>query len=122
MSKSKKQYVCNNCGTITHKWFGKCFDCEQYNTIHEEIIAKAALAQKDSGQVLQVQNLNTELKDKERILSPNLELNRILGGGLVRGSVILIGGEPGIGKSTLLLQLVISLGGIGLNCLYVTGE
>jgi DNA repair protein RadA/Sms len=122
MSKSKKQYVCNNCGTITHKWFGKCFDCDQYNTIHEEIIAKAALAQKVSGQVLQVQNLNTELKDKERILSPNLELNRILGGGLVRGSVILIGGEPGIGKSTLLLQLVISLGGIGLNCLYVTGE
>jgi DNA repair protein RadA/Sms len=125
MSKNKRQYVCNNCGAITHKWFGKCFDCEQYNTITEEVISKLASNQVQSGQigqVLQIQNLNTELKDKERILSPNLELNRILGGGLVRGSVILIGGEPGIGKSTLLLQLVISLAQINLNCLYVTGE
>lgn len=126
MSKVKTQYVCNNCGSITPKWFGKCFDCGQYNTIGEEIIAKEpqGLAASNAyiGKVAALENLSNELKDKERILSTNLELNRILGGGLVRGSAILIGGEPGIGKSTLLLQLVISLSQGGLNCLYVTGE
>ena len=126
MSKVKTQYVCNNCGSITPKWFGKCFDCGQYNTITEEIITKElqgpAASNTHIGKVAILENLSNELKDKERILSTNLELNRILGGGLVRGSAILIGGEPGIGKSTLLLQLVISLSQGGLNCLYVTGE
>ena len=126
MSKVKTQYVCNNCGSITPKWFGKCFDCGQYNTITEEIIAKepqgSAASNTNIGKIAILENLSSELKDKERIISTNLELNRILGGGLVRGSAILIGGEPGIGKSTLLLQLVISLSQGGLNCLYVTGE
>jgi DNA repair protein RadA/Sms len=123
MGKIKTQYICNNCGSITYKWFGKCFDCGEFNTIAEEVISKPTAKEAQSvGKVITVENLNTELKDKERILSPNKELNRILGGGLVRGSAILIGGEPGIGKSTLLLQLVIALSQIKLNCLYVTGE
>lgn len=121
MSKTKTQYICNNCGSITHKWFGKCFDCGEFNTITEEVVSKS-VESSSPGKIAQIENLNSALKDKERILSPNGELNRILGGGLVRGSAILIGGEPGIGKSTLLLQLVIALGQMKLKCLYVTGE
>jgi DNA repair protein RadA/Sms len=107
---------------MTYKWFGKCFDCGAYNSITEEVVSKPTAAAATSGKIINVESLNTELKDKDRIQTPNKELNRILGGGLVRGSAILIGGEPGIGKSTLLLQLVIDLSQINLKCLYVTGE
>ena len=122
MSKVKTQYICNNCGSVTHKWFGKCFDCGQFNSIVEEVLQKSSSIDTPVGKVLQAQDLSSPLKDKERICSPNKELNRILGGGLVRGSAILIGGEPGIGKSTLLLQLVIDLDSVGLKCLYISGE
>ena len=121
MSKTKTQYICNHCGSITYKWFGKCFDCGEFNTITEEVVSKS-VESAPTGKVMEIENLNSELKDKERIVTSNGELNRILGGGLVRGSAILIGGEPGIGKSTLLLQLVIALGQMNLKCLYVTGE
>lgn len=122
MGKIKTQFICNNCGSITYKWFGKCFDCGQFNSIIQEPVPKLTKTDTTQGKVLQTHDLNTKLIDPERIQSPNKELNRILGGGLVRGSAILIGGEPGIGKSTLLLQLVIDLDAIALKCLYVSGE
>jgi DNA repair protein RadA/Sms len=122
MGKTKTQYICNNCGSITYKWFGKCFDCGAFNTITEEVISKPTAQADNIGKIIQVEKLNIASGTIDRILSTNHELDRILGGGLVRGSAILIGGEPGIGKSTLLLQLVVTLSRAQLNCLYVTGE
>lgn len=123
MSKIKSSYVCNNCGAVTHKWFGKCFSCGAFNSITEEIIEQTKNIDDNRYKTLTPENLNSAISEnEERIVLPSDELNRILGGGLVRGSAVLIGGEPGIGKSTLLLQLAIDLGKMNLRCLYVSGE
>ena len=125
MAKVKKAYFCKNCGFEAPKWLGKCPSCGEWNTFTEEIIAR------ESGSVPAVAAGSLpaarpqpvrEIRESEhrRIDIGNTEVNRVLGGGMVPGSLILLGGEPGIGKSTLSLQ--IALADNGLKTLYVSGE
>ena len=127
MKKTVTNFVCQECGYDTPQWLGKCPECGEWNTLKEFHAAKA----KDSNGVIIRSNHTTVtpqmLKDvvyeeKSRIQTKYLELNTVLGGGIVRGCVSLIAGDPGVGKSTLLLQLAISLADDGLKILYVSGE
>ena len=125
MAKSKTTYFCQNCGYQAAKWLGNCPSCNQWNTFVEEIVEKntAKIEWKQSGSTRSNKPIliNTiEATDDKRIITHDIELNRVLGGGIVPGSLVLIGGEPGIGKSTLLLQLAISLK--KSKVLYVSGE
>jgi DNA repair protein RadA/Sms len=122
MSKTKKQYVCNNCGSVTVKWSGQCFDCNSWGTIEEESYSTQSTISAIKGVPIALEDFNSYTPEKMRIVTPIEELNRVLGGGLVQASAILIGGDPGIGKSTILLQLCTSLGECGIRALYVTGE
>jgi len=117
----KKNFSCNNCGAKYPKWMGQCIQCGEWNTIEEEIIkSKKNPEQKileNNSKVQEIKDISTQ--KNERIKIYDNELNRVLGGGLVPGSLILISGEPGIGKSTLVLQISIS---INKKVLYVSGE
>lgn len=124
MAKVKTAYFCQNCGAQSAQWKGQCSACKEWNTLVEETISPAseapvigttALQTKKKAQKLDEINFESET----RIDTRDQEFNRVLGGGLVPGSVILLGGEPGIGKSTLLLQIALSL---GKKVLYVSGE
>ncbi len=130
MAKDKTAYVCENCGQESPKWIGKCPACGQWNTFKEIKIAadtsrqKATTAAASAGHALR-QNKTLRLRDisshdDPRIDTHDGELNRVLGGGLVPGSIVLLGGEPGIGKSTLLLQTMLNLS--DKRVLYVSGE
>ena len=125
MSKHKTQYVCQNCGANSPKWIGKCPSCNEWNTYTEELIITKS-GRFDHEAIIQSKNtkpvLVSELKqeNEKRIDTGNGELNRVLGGGLVHGSVVLIGGEPGIGKSTLILQIALKIK--NLKTLYISGE
>ena len=124
MSKIRNCYVCQNCGSIHPKWSGRCDDCGEWNSLQEETISptegkKTSLATDNK---LAFNSLSADINEYSRIPTSMAELDRVLGGGLVQGSAILIGGDPGIGKSTLLLQLVSQLGNNGLNCAYISGE
>lgn len=124
MAKVKSAFFCQNCGFEAPKWLGKCPTCNEWNTFVEELIQKQVpqvVAFSKSGQPAKPQALN-EIAAHEniRITLNDSELNRVLGGGLVPGSLILFGGEPGIGKSTLLLQLAVTMK--SLRVLYVSGE
>jgi DNA repair protein RadA/Sms len=121
MSKNKKQYSCNNCGSVFNKWAGQCTDCGTWGSVEEEII-NASKIEVTRGNKQNIESLDDQIVQTLRMQTANEELNRVLGGGLVAGSAILIGGDPGIGKSTLLLQLCASLSSSGINCLYITGE
>ncbi len=125
MAKVKSVYVCNNCGAESPKWIGKCPSCGEWNTYHEEIIRPEASnrptvsgfhAPKSKPVLLS----DVELAEQPRISTGGAELDRVLGGGIVPGSLILIGGEPGIGKSTLVLQTVLRMN--RSKVLYVSGE
>lgn len=125
MAKSKTTFFCQNCGTQHAKWLGQCNSCNEWNTIIEEVIQKEEKRSWKQDKSL-VKRANKPLKiaeiqlDKEdRISTLNNEFDRVLGGGLVKGSMLLLGGEPGIGKSTLLLQIALS---IPKKVLYVSGE
>ena len=127
MAKTKTVYVCSNCGADSPKWIGKCPNCGEWNTYVEETVVKespaarhgaAAFSPKAKSRPVPLRDITAE-KD-ERLDMMDEELNRVLGGGLVRGSLVLIGGEPGIGKSTLVLQTVLKLP--DLRILYVSGE
>lgn len=125
MAKVKTTFFCQNCGAQSPKWVGRCNACGEWNTYVEEVIEKAqpALWKGNSGgQAASRPNKLSEVAygDEERMVMPDQELNRVLGGGLVPGSLILMGGEPGIGKSTLLLQM--GLLAKGKSVLYVSGE
>lgn len=127
MAKTKSAYFCQSCGFETAKWLGKCPSCNQWNTFVEEIIEKGAANiptwKSPSGtQKLSKPSKVEEIQSatEERTTTSDLELDRVLGGGLIAGSVILIGGEPGIGKSTLMLQLALNVA--GKKVLYVSGE
>jgi DNA repair protein RadA/Sms len=126
MVKTKTVYVCSHCGTDSPKWVGKCPNCGEWNTYVEELVARESPAQRSiSGLAEKGKARPTLLRDissaeEPRINLGDAELNRVLGGGLVKGSLVLIGGEPGIGKSTLVLQT--ALGMKGLKVLYVSGE
>ena len=123
MAKIKKAYFCKNCGHEAPKWLGKCPSCGEWNTFIEEIISKPeenrvpGLKKENKSPIL-IQEINSE--KEERIDLLDNELNRVLGGGLVLGSLTLFGGEPGIGKSTLMLQ--VALRHSNLKVLYVSGE
>ncbi len=128
MKKIIKKHICQNCGVSYAKWQGKCSSCENWNTIVEEIISNPS-DKKLNPEVPEGLLVNTNKPDtiqeitfstQERIVCSDNELNRVLGGGIVQGSVVLVGGEPGIGKSTLLLQLAVSLK--DKKVLYVSGE
>ena len=124
MAKNKTVFVCNECGYEAGKWLGKCPACGSWNTFFEQKIVetKNSLLKSDkiSGNVPQKLN-SYEAKETIRILTGFEELDRVLGGGLVKGSLILLGGEPGIGKSTLILQICDKVQGDG-TVLYVSGE
>lgn len=129
MAKFRTKYVCQNCGVESPKWMGRCPSCEAWNTYIEEVIApeheKTAESRRATGttdsKIAHPLPINAiESVAEQRIVTPDNELNRVLGGGIVPGSITLIGGEPGIGKSTLLLQLAVHL--VGYKILYVSGE
>ena len=122
--KVKRTFFCSSCGYETPKWLGKCPSCGEWNTITEHVIAKesksiaAQVASLPRATAQRVQDISEQ--ENRRIDLGNKELNRVLGGGLVPGSLILLGGEPGIGKSTLSLQLALTDN--NLSTLYVSGE
>jgi DNA repair protein RadA/Sms len=124
MSKPKTVFVCQNCGVESPKWIGRCPSCKEWNTYHEEIVAP--VSRRDSSFLAQQEKRKPELLDsisadeKNRRKTGISELDRILGGGMVSGSLILLGGEPGVGKSTLALQLALALK--ETKILYVSGE
>ncbi|MFC3561719.1 DNA repair protein RadA [Pedobacter jamesrossensis] len=127
MAKTKTAYFCQSCGYESAKWLGKCPSCNQWNTFVEEIVEKNSAAipswkNDTSARKLSKPSKVDEIQNstERRMPTGDKELDRVLGGGLVEGSLILIGGEPGIGKSTLMLQLALNLKGKKL--LYVSGE
>jgi DNA repair protein RadA/Sms len=130
MAKTKSAFFCQNCGASAPKWIGKCPNCGEWNTYVEEVIHqgpsqvpawRASSSREDSGRQAIPQLLGEIEPDKlSRISLPGKELNRVLGGGLVPGALVLVGGEPGIGKSTLMLQ--IAMRAKGMRVLYVSGE
>ena len=128
MVKTKTVFVCSNCGADSPKWVGKCPNCGEWNTYVEEIVAKESSARnrtvaslrqdKEKSRPVLLKEITSE--EETRIDLHDAELNRVLGGGLVKGSLVLIGGEPGIGNSTLVLQTILNLKDI--KVLYVSGE
>ncbi|HOR12003.1 MAG TPA: DNA repair protein RadA, partial [Bacteroidales bacterium] len=120
MSKVKKAWFCQNCGAESAKWLGRCPSCGEWNTFTEEIIGSPGRQEIFTTAAKAVPIGEISMAQQERISLNNTELERILGGGLVPGSVVLLGGEPGIGKSTLSLQ--IPLQAPDLRTLYVSGE
>lgn len=128
MAKTKTVYVCSHCGADSPKWLGKCPNCGEWNTYVEEVVAKEVPSAKrpvpsglsERGQARPVLLRDITAEKEDRLDLKDQELNRVLGGGLVKGSLVLIGGEPGIGKSTLVLQTILRLH--DLKVLYVSGE
>ena len=128
MSKTKTAFFCSNCGQESAKWVGKCPSCEQWNTFVEEVIVRGT--DKKQTEWKDFSGLSNGIKtislqdvisgEEERILTADAELNRVLGGGIVTGSLVLIAGEPGIGKSTLFLQAALQLQNV--ITLYISGE
>ena len=128
MSKIKTAFFCSNCGHESPKWLGKCPNCEQWNTFVEEVIIKDNKLEETDWKKFSA--LKKEIKtisisevisgEEKRIITADAELNRVLGGGIVEGSIVLVAGEPGIGKSTLFLQNGLSLKNI--TTLYISGE
>lgn len=125
MAKTKSVYICQNCGVDSPKWIGKCPSCGEWNSYVEEIVSKdnspkISLGGLEITKQKPVKLDEVETSEESRIDTSSNELNRVLGGGLVPGSLVLIGGEPGIGKSTLVLQVVLNLK--GKRTLYISGE
>lgn len=130
MAKVKKIFICSECGVSSPKWIGKCTSCGSWNTYQEEIISKptatelkrASWAPKEKDKPGSKPVLVSDIQTGQRIryTTPDPELNRVLGGGIVQGSLILIGGQPGIGKSTLMLQVALKMN--KARILYVSGE
>jgi DNA repair protein RadA/Sms len=125
MAKIKTKYVCQECGYENSKWLGKCPECENWNTFIEEIEDKKASKEifaidKNSAKPVSINSL--EVKGEERFSTNINELDRVLGGGVVKGSLVLVGGDPGIGKSTLLIQVSNNVSQSGKKVLYISGE
>ena len=123
-TKVKTAYFCQNCGTQHSKWQGQCSACKEWNTIVEEVVQKEEVklwSNKEADpKVKALKVADISLTNESRIKTGNTELDRVLGGGIVSGAVVLLGGEPGIGKSTLMLQLALGLK--NFKTLYVSGE
>lgn len=125
MAKIKTSYICSECGFESPKWYGKCPSCGEWNTLNEELNTqqpKSGLSNSFSAlnQVLALDDICGE--NDERIPTKIEEFDRVLGGGIVKGSLVLLSGDPGIGKSTILLQICQNLGSKGQRILYVSGE
>ncbi len=125
MAKEKVIFYCQSCGTESSKWMGQCPSCKEWNTFVEEAVTvkkgrQASLRQEVKAKVTKLNEI--EFSGEERVTTGIAELDRALGGGIVRGSMILVGGDPGIGKSTLLLQVCKNLADQKQNILYVSGE
>ena len=123
---SKTSFVCQNCGAASPRWAGKCPSCGEWNTLTEEADAIAppgtGLSRRSSGRVIVLEGLKGSTQEAPRFSTGIGELDRVTGGGIVPGSAMLIGGEPGIGKSTLLLQLAAMLARAGRRAVYFSGE
>ncbi len=123
---SKTTFVCQSCGALSPRWAGKCPACGEWNTLLEETDAIAppgsGLNRKSGGRVVALESLKGKSREAPRFSTGIAELDRVTGGGIVPGSALLIGGEPGIGKSTLLLQLAAALATGGRRALYFSGE
>lgn len=127
MAKLKTRFFCQECGFESAKWLGKCTSCQAWNSFVEELETTEVKTQGMNTPFLRSQEkaisiLDIESASDQRIITNNLELNRVLGGGVVPGSLILVGGDPGIGKSTLLLQTSHELTQKGFKVLYISGE
>jgi DNA repair protein RadA/Sms len=128
MAKAKVEYVCSQCGHVVPKWMGRCAQCGAWNTFEEHAVMpktseKSARTGRERGTYHQPKHLS-EISSKQeyRIHTHNAELDRVLGGGIVRGGVALLGGDPGIGKSTLLLQMTENVASQHYKILYISGE
>ena len=125
MAKTKVEFVCRECGASHHQWAGQCLDCKAWNTLEEVVMSQATASKPESLQDLPASKVQylSEIKsqNKDRLSTGLTELDRTLGGGLVDGSVVLIGGDPGIGKSTLILQALATLNKNNTT-VYVSGE
>ncbi|MHB2265738.1 DNA repair protein RadA [Aliihoeflea sp. PC F10.4] len=128
MAKSRTQFICQNCGTVHTRWAGKCDACGEWNTLVEEGsnsgigAGPGALQSSRKGRVVALTTLSGEIEEAPRISTGIGELDRATGGGFVRGSALLVGGDPGIGKSTLLTQAAAALARNGHRIVYVSGE
>ena len=128
MAKIKTSFFCQNCGVESPKWTGKCPSCGEWNTFVEEVVQKeetqrggwkaSSNSSKKANQPKPLKEITFE--EQSRLITGDVELDRVLGGGIVPGSLVLIGGEPGIGKSTLMLQIALMLS--NTKVLYVSGE
>ena len=121
VKKTKAKYICSECGYSSLKWLGKCPNCDSWGTFEEEIDIKSTFRNVESGDVSISKITDIEIEKEFRMVTPFEEFDRVLGGGLIKGEVVLITGSPGIGKSTFLLQLSQEYAKIG-NVFYVSGE
>lgn len=127
MAKTKTQFVCSNCGYVSQRYMGRCANCGAWGTFVEEVVQPEKADRKSrvnlAGQIARVERLGeVSIEETPRVDTSIDEFNRVLGGGVVPGSMVLIGGDPGIGKSTLLLQVSSQLANHGGTILYVAGE
>ena len=128
MPKSRIRFICQNCGSVHSRWAGKCDSCGEWNTLAEEGLASGigggpeALKSARQGRPVALTGLSGGTEDAPRIRSGIAELDRVTGGGFVRGSALLVGGDPGIGKSTLLMQAAAALARTGNRVVYISGE
>src|SRR6201986_1320991 len=126
MAKRSSSYICQNCGAVYGRWQGKCDACGEWNTIAEENSATArrqhAGRAPDKGRPFALEPLTGETHDAPRLACGVAEFDRVTGGGFVRGSVLLIAGDPGVGKSTILIQVAAGLARAGQRTVYISGE
>src|ERR687890_1895787 len=127
MAKVKTRYTCQACGSFSSRWQGQCPDCSEWNTLVQETAAVSTIfAAKHNlqggGRVIPLVGLDTPAALPDRLPSGIAEFDRAIGGGIVAGSAMLVGGDPGIGKSTLLLQVAARLAAAGNEVVYVSGE
>src|ERR1044072_1563613 len=127
MAKTKARYVCRSCGSVSHRWQGQCTDYAEWNTLVQESAEVSSIfAAKHNlqggGRMIPLVGLETPAALPDRRPSGLAEFDRAIGGGIVAGSAMLVGGDPGIGKSTLLLQVAARLAGEGRKVVYVSGE
>lgn len=125
LPKTNTQYACQSCGTVTARWSGRCDSCGTWNSLVEELAqapTPGGLKGGARGKALGLTQLSADLKPLQRLTTGDAEFDRVTGGGLVPGSAVLIGGDPGIGKSTLLLQTLANVARQGRRVVYITGE
>src|SRR2546423_3044876 len=127
MAKSTLSFVCQNCGAAYNRWQGKCESCGEWNTLAEEDTSGAttmpvSVRSRRKGRTFALESLTGKSQEAPRLSSGMVELDRVTGGGFVRGSVLLVGGDPGIGKSTLLTQATSLMARAGHRVVYISGE